>query len=96
MGVEVGSTPIVADAGVAMRSPCIAGVNTPMSDEREWVPVEVIWDGGGDVEDERDELRWLFDELEEADGYWPGTLQGPEGNPYLTKRKRKKLRGEGH
>ncbi len=65
-----------------------------MSDEREWVPVEIIWDRGGTVEEERDELSWLFDELEETDSFWPGTLQGLEENLYLTKRKRKKLRGE--
>jgi hypothetical protein len=65
-----------------------------MSDEREWVPVEIIWDSGGTVEEERDELSWLFDELEETDSFWPGTLQGLEENLYLTKRKRKKLRGE--
>jgi len=65
-----------------------------MSDEREWVPVEVIWDGGRDAEDNRDELGWLFADREESADFWRDVPQAPQENPYLTRRKRKKLRGE--
>ena len=33
-----------------------------MNDEREWVPVEVIWDGGRGAEVERELPDWPFDD----------------------------------
>jgi hypothetical protein len=65
-----------------------------MTDEREWVRVEVIWDGG--VERDADDEAWDWDE---GAGVLPpeGLFdRQPEARGIgLSKRRRKKLRGGG-
>lgn len=65
-----------------------------MNDERDWIPVEVIWDGGHNVEDDRELRDWPFADQDELANFLSGTLSVPQEDWYLTKRKRKKLRGE--
>jgi len=65
-----------------------------MSDEREWVPVEVIWDGGRRIEEEYELADWPFTDQEELADFLSGALSASPEELYLTKRKRKKLRGE--
>ncbi|HEY8601435.1 MAG TPA: hypothetical protein VIL85_23615 [Thermomicrobiales bacterium] len=66
-----------------------------MSDEREWVPVEVIWDGGRGAEMDRDRADWPFVDRDEFVDFLSGALSDVQEELYLTKRKRKKFRGEG-
>jgi hypothetical protein len=66
-----------------------------MNDEREWVPVEVIWDNGRGAEVERELSDWPFADQDELADFLSGTLGASPEELYLTKRKRKKLRGDG-
>ena len=66
-----------------------------MSDEREWMPVEVIWDSGRGTEVERELSDWPFADQDELADFLSGALSAPEEDLYLTRRKRKKLRGDG-
>ena len=63
-----------------------------MADEREWVRVEVLWDGG--VERDADDEAWDWDE---GAGVLPPEYLREEPitdrGLGLTKRRRKKLRG---
>lgn len=65
-----------------------------MADEREWVRVEVIWDGGVGRGDDAE--AW---DREEGAGVLPPERpldrQGEERGAGLSKRRRKKLRGGG-
>lgn len=64
-----------------------------MTDEREWVRAEVLWDGGADREDERD----VWDRDEGTGVSYPARWVTPraqqDDGAHLSKRKRKKLRG---
>jgi len=63
-----------------------------MADDREWVRVDVIWDGGDERDDDDEAWDW-----EEGAGVLPPDFlfdRQPEGRDAgLTKRRRKKLRG---
>ncbi len=64
-----------------------------MADEREWVRVAVIWDGGDERDDDDEARDW-----EEGAGVLPPDFlfdRQPEGRDAgLTRRRRKKLRSD--
>ncbi len=65
-----------------------------MADEREWVRVDVIWDGGVERDDDDEVWDW-----EEGTGVLPPEglfeRQPEERGAGLSRRRRKKLRGGG-
>lgn len=65
-----------------------------MADEREWVPVEVLWDEGRRQQERFVADPWR-DEFDEAElERWLSDTQDEDSGAQLTRRKRKRQRGE--
>lgn len=64
-----------------------------MADEREWVRVEVLWDGG--IDRDNDDAAWDWEEgVGVLPPEWLREQQITERGVGLSKRRRKKLRGD--
>lgn len=65
-----------------------------MADDHEWVPVEVLWDGGQRAKARQEEPAWDYAEDDDESPVWPLVEEEYRDSAHLSKRKRKKLRGE--
>ncbi len=66
-----------------------------MANEREWVRVEVLWDADSHREADYRGDEQTADELGDPSARWLGFSSTPQDGGHLSKRKRKKLRGQG-
>ncbi len=65
-----------------------------MTDERVWIPVEVLWDEGRRQQERSVADRWR-DEFDEAElERWLTNAHDEDAGAQLTRRKRKRQRGE--